>query len=469
MYKVRKDNERSENSKEKFIHTIIREIEMYALNISVKSQTYNSIYFGGGTPTELTPEQLGRILATIKKYFKLTEDVEITLEGIAGQMLKNGNLEKYMSVGFNRISFGVETLDVMVRKRIGRQRDDIGDYLKAINYARQINPKIKINIDMMVGLPHQSLTSALNDIKEIIKWQIDSVDLYNYVNLPGSSLYDQQKKMVSDQLLSAEDLLLQRIKINNLLQSSGYNMISGEVFVKSDSEFSMQSGHGWADHSLNYVLALGPASFGILNGLVYRNVGDLNEYTLAIQKGLFPVDASKRMNLSQANKRILLSSILHFKELPSQIILNRKIKKKLHKWISKGLIQQSQSGYELTEQGKLWYNLMQMDILSYFEKLMLLRTVCDIHLLSANINGQRKDTILQEIIRYGLGKNFIFIKKIGLKFIILVFRFFPLFDGRAITFTGDVIEHDIKYFKNKYILSTFYRWTNQVKKILSNR
>src|SRR5262245_49123433 len=79
---------------EKFTDLLVREIELYGDNPGVRDREFSVVYFGGGTATELSPAQLGRIVATLRAKFRIRKDAEFTLEGVARQMLQPGYLEE---------------------------------------------------------------------------------------------------------------------------------------------------------------------------------------------------------------------------------------------------------------------------------------------------------------------------------------------------------------------------------------
>jgi coproporphyrinogen III oxidase-like Fe-S oxidoreductase len=110
LYKVSDVRERTAASRAAYVEHLIREIEMYGRVTSLADKTYDAVYFGGGTPTELRPEQLIRILNALRRNFHISPTAEITLEGVARQMLAPGYLESCFAGGFNRISFGVQIL-----------------------------------------------------------------------------------------------------------------------------------------------------------------------------------------------------------------------------------------------------------------------------------------------------------------------------------------------------------------------
>jgi coproporphyrinogen III oxidase-like Fe-S oxidoreductase len=193
LYKVQSAADRQISVKELFVQALISEIEMYGRAPAVASVPFAGVYFGGGTPSELTAEQIRRILDALRRNFQLTDDAEITLEGVARQMAVEDYLAPLYDNGVNRISFGVQSLDSVVRQRIGRG-DQVEDYHRLIALSRHIRPDVPINVDMMSGLSEQSHASLVSDMEEVSSWDLNSVDVLFYIAMPGTRLHRQIKE-----------------------------------------------------------------------------------------------------------------------------------------------------------------------------------------------------------------------------------------------------------------------------------
>jgi len=138
LYKVKDKRMNTLGIREWYVQTLIREIGMYGEGGIAAGLRYNTIYLGGGTPTELTPDQIRRILDALRANFAIEPDAEITLEGVAHQLNRPGYLEECLAAGINRLSFGVQTLRPGIRKAIGRG-DAVKDYRELIEKARVLS------------------------------------------------------------------------------------------------------------------------------------------------------------------------------------------------------------------------------------------------------------------------------------------------------------------------------------------
>jgi coproporphyrinogen III oxidase-like Fe-S oxidoreductase len=439
LYKVSDVRERTADSRAAYVEHLIREIEMYGRVTSLADKTYDAVYFGGGTPTELRPEQLIRILNALRRNFHISPTAEITLEGVARQMLAPGYLESCFAGGFNRISFGVQSLDDTVRRQIGRG-DKVEDYPAVMELARQLNPRVPVNVDMMAGLPGQSRAVLERDVRAVIGWGADSIDVLYYVNMPGTLLYKKVTDGRRDAPHYGADMLGMRQMVNQLLAESGYRQVTGEVFTRTDRDLFVHSSFGGGENALNTVLALGPSAFGLINGTIYHNVADLNRYIKDLDNGYFPIQTAEVLGLGAARRRALLLAILKL-HIPHALVDSWHIRRLVRRWKSQGLVEQVAGGYKLTTDGALWYNHMQMELLSLSDQLQLLR-------MFGSSDEQRRMLAKDEGELYPHERELLSVIRSnrfgGLRLMAyrayLLLRQLPWFDQRAVGFTGPIDE-----------------------------
>jgi len=371
LYKVEDSRHRTPDTRKRFVNTIIREIQLYSRNPDLKNVRFNTIYFGGGTPTELTPEQLGQILTALRSSFNVDSEAEITLEGVARQMLAPDYLSECFGRGFNRISFGVQTTDPNLRQRIGRG-DSVEDYERVFELTRKLAPHVPVNVEIMAGLPEQTSESFENDLSRLVAWEPNSIDILYYVMMPGTALHRLANLKKSATPVCGPDILSKRIMANSRLESAGYSQITGEVFVRDDRDLFVRTSFGGGGGALNTVLALGPSAFGSVHGVVYHNVCDLAKYIKTVEQSLLPVHTATKLNLRTARRRAMLFSVLRL-SIPDSLVDSMFTRRLVRRWEDAGLVQRGTNSYDLTRLGKLWYNHMQMDLLPVSDALKTVR------------------------------------------------------------------------------------------------
>ncbi len=165
---------------------IIKELKLVANTTVGQSIPINAVYFGGGTPTDLSAIDLEMILRCIKENYSLTGDCEITIEGrIHG--FTDEKIERCLAHGVNRFSFGVQSFNTEIRQQMGRI-DSKDVLIERINKIASYRTAM-ISVDLIYGLPDQTKELWLEDLKTVNSLTaIDSVSIYNLKNLPGSPI-----------------------------------------------------------------------------------------------------------------------------------------------------------------------------------------------------------------------------------------------------------------------------------------
>lgn len=165
--------------------------ELEYLSQSVKGQLpIHTIYFGGGTPSLVPANQLAEILSTVKDYFNLQPSPEITLEANPGTVSCE-YLSQVHRLGINRISFGMQSADQNELALLDRQHI-YEDVLKAVRWSRKIGID-NLNLDLIFGLPSQTLNSWLKSVETAIALQPEHLSLYSLTLEHGTPLQRKVK------------------------------------------------------------------------------------------------------------------------------------------------------------------------------------------------------------------------------------------------------------------------------------
>ncbi|MGS0689354.1 heme anaerobic degradation radical SAM methyltransferase ChuW/HutW [Shewanella sp. 0m-4] len=174
----------------RYIEHLTEQLKIAADTPLVQSQAFNTVYVGGGTPTDISSNEVKQLGEAIGR-FPLIEKAEVTLEG----RLNGFDDDKWHNAiahGFNRFSFGVQSFDTQVRQAAGRFDDR--DYL--INRLQQLrqHPSASIVIDLIFGLPGQTLDIWQQDLQAVIDSGVHGVDLYQLIGLCGTRIEHAREK-----------------------------------------------------------------------------------------------------------------------------------------------------------------------------------------------------------------------------------------------------------------------------------
>ncbi|RAP59633.1 radical SAM family heme chaperone HemW [Oleiagrimonas sp. MCCC 1A03011] len=143
-----------------------------------------SVFFGGGTPSLFPPEQIARLLRAARQRLRFAADAEITLETNPGTV-EHGRFEDYLAAGVNRLSFGVQSFDDALLRRLGRIHSS-GEAEDAFGLARQAGYD-NINLDLMYALPEQTVDGALRDLERALALQPTHLSHYQLTLEPNTA------------------------------------------------------------------------------------------------------------------------------------------------------------------------------------------------------------------------------------------------------------------------------------------
>ena len=173
---------------EKYIEALKREIN----KCKIKKEDYiiKTIYFGGGTPSFIESKYIVEILEEIKRKFNISKTAEITIEINPGTITEE-KLKDYHNVGINRISFGLQSTNSELLKLVGRIHS-YSSFLEGYNLARKVGFK-NINVDLMIGLPVQTLEDVQTDLERIIKLNPEHISVYSLIVEEGTIIEERIK------------------------------------------------------------------------------------------------------------------------------------------------------------------------------------------------------------------------------------------------------------------------------------
>jgi oxygen-independent coproporphyrinogen-3 oxidase len=282
-----------EEKKERYIDYLERELEILSQHLDMKREVIQ-LHFGGGTPTFFDASQLGRIIAMIKSHFKnFRTDAEISCE-IDPRHIDDAQMKVMADAGFNRVSFGIQDFDEKVQIAVHRvQPYDITK--TAMELARQYNMD-SVNVDLIYGLPYQSLETFKKTLDLAISLDPDRFAVFNYAHVPW--LKKTMRKIDETTLPTpSEKLSIMRYTID-YMTSKGYRMIGMDHFAKPTDELfkAIDKGElhrnfqGYTTKGGADLIGVGLTSIG--EGVDYyaQNFKEMEAYEAAIDAGKLPFE-----------------------------------------------------------------------------------------------------------------------------------------------------------------------------------
>ncbi len=209
-----------------------------------------SIFFGGGTPSLFSPNAIETLLTGVHKRLRLTSDIEITLEANPGTV-DEARFKGFRQAGVNRLSIGVQSLQDEKLKALGRIHNR--DYaLRAIDAAKNAGFD-NFNLDFMHGLPNQSISDALSDLKDALAYEPPHLSWYQLTLEPNTVFYKKPPTLpVEDVLFDIQDQGIDLLQKNNFIQYevSAFSKSNREcLHNKNYWEFGDYLGIGAGAHS----------------------------------------------------------------------------------------------------------------------------------------------------------------------------------------------------------------------------
>jgi oxygen-independent coproporphyrinogen III oxidase len=290
----------SQESQNRFIASLIREIEIQSESVWNK-QEFDTIYFGGGTPSIFMPDQLGAIIESLNKGFNIVAGAEITIE-INPETVEKSFFEQIKNIGVNRISIGVQSFNDTELQTLGRVHSS-QTALKAINLARQAGFD-NISIDLIFGIPGQSLESWRQTLAMAAKQNPPHISAYGLTiesETPLESLINSGKLIAVDDDMQVDmyRLLLEMMAQNGLIRYE----ISNFAKARKESRHNLKY---WRD--CNY-LGFGPAAHTYDGSNRCANVRDLAKYVSLLGLNQLPVDFREQLSSEQKTMERLLMGI----------------------------------------------------------------------------------------------------------------------------------------------------------------
>jgi oxygen-independent coproporphyrinogen-3 oxidase len=226
---------KSEEIVERYVAALIKEIENY----SRPAESIETIYFGGGTPSLLSPKQLETILNSIHKKFSVEPIIELTMEMNPATVTPE-TLQLYKSIGVNRASFGAQTFDDAELKRLGRRHsaNDVRETIELLRNAGFDN----VSFDLIAGLPRQTIKDWERNLDEALKLKPEHISLYLLEIHEGTPLAEQirsRRQPLPDEDLSGEmyELMIEKTSAEGYEQYEISNFSLPEFQSKHNSKY----------------------------------------------------------------------------------------------------------------------------------------------------------------------------------------------------------------------------------------
>ncbi len=278
---------------DEYLDYLYREIDMQAALFD-NSRIVDQLHWGGGTPTFLNHQQISDLMAYTRKSFNLLDDDsgDYSIE-IDPRSVTRDTIKLLRDVGFNRFSLGVQDINDVVQKAVNRIQP-IED-TKAIIDACRDNKAHSISVDLIYGLPLQTIDSFAETLQRVIELSPDRLSIFNYAHLPH--LFKPQRRINENELPKAADKLIILQQSIAALIDADYVYIGMDHFAKPNDELAKaqregslhRNFQGYTTHADCDLVAMGVSAISNVNHAYSQNEKDLNAYYQKIDAKHLPI------------------------------------------------------------------------------------------------------------------------------------------------------------------------------------
>lgn len=286
------------------------------------------LHFGGGTPNFLSPTQLRCTVEVLKRHFRFSDadnrDISIELDP---RTVSPQDIAELALAGFNRASLGVQDFDPAVQAAVNRIQGV--EQTRAVVDACRNHGLRSINLDLIYGLPNQTVAGFARTLETVIAMRPDRLAVYSYAHLPG--MFKAQRQLDATLLPDAETkLALLQLAIETLT-AEGYVYIGMDHFALPDDELAQAQARGglhrnfmgYTTHADSDLIGLGVSAISHIGESYSQNPRDLHEWEAALDAGRLPLFRGMRLSEDDQLRADLIQQLMCQGEIPIRMLERR--------------------------------------------------------------------------------------------------------------------------------------------------
>lgn len=336
-----------------YINALLKEWDLY-LSAFTEKPLIKEIHLGGGTPTFFSPENLKILMSEILSKVNIATEHDFSFEGHPANTTEL-HLQTLYDLGFRRVSYGIQDFDSKVQDTINRYQT-VEEVEYVINTARKIGYH-SVNLDLVYGLPYQTIESISNTINSIIKLKPERIAFYSYAHVPW--LKPGQRKY-TDKDLPIDSYKRSLYEIGKtIFVKEGYFDIGMDHFsLENDNLYeAYKNGSlnrnfmGYTTNNTKLLIGLGCSSISDSWDAFSQNIKTVEEYQNAVNSGRFPILKGHILsNEDLIIRKHILDLMCRYETVIDQVYLNSK--EKFSEFISDKLIEITNNKLIINDLGK---------------------------------------------------------------------------------------------------------------------
>lgn len=340
----------------------------------------SQLHWGGGTPTFYQPADLTKLFESIASKIHFRDKAELSVEANP-TITSREHLRTLRSLGFNRISFGVQDFDPKIQDVINRHQT-FEQTIEVTSVARDLGFE-SVNVDLIYGLPLQTEQSIQSTIQALTKLRPDRIAFYSYANVPWKHPF--QRRFKDEDLPTGLKKIQLYLLGREILLDAGYAAIGMDHFaLPTDELFQARTAGKLHRNFMGYttqqdaqLLGFGISAISMLDGLYWQNVKTLPDYYQQINSLRIPVERGLELSADDQVRRFVIMQLmcnftLDFSELENRFGVKFKSyflepMKTLHAFEKMGLVKMQDEKLDILPRGQLLIRNIALEFDRYLE------------------------------------------------------------------------------------------------------
>ncbi len=297
-----------------YVARVARELALLSSLLGARAPL-DQLHWGGGTPTFLSHDEMRTLMCAIAERFALRPDDggEYSIE-IDPRHASDATLTLLRSIGFNRLSLGVQDFDPQVQRAINREQS-FALVRHVAETARSLGFR-SLSVDLIYGLPRQTRDSFARTIDRLLEIAPDRVSLFNYAHLPER--FKPQRRINAAEIPDGLTKIAILSGTAQALARAGYVYIGLDHFAKADDELALaqrdrtlaRNFQGYSTRGHLDVLGVGASAVSRIGGIYSQNAWDLKEYETLVDQGTLPVRRGFELSADDQLRREVINDLL---------------------------------------------------------------------------------------------------------------------------------------------------------------
>lgn len=336
---------------ERFTPLLLREIAKVAAAVP-RNLPISQIHFGGGTPNILPLAALGRVMAALTGAFARTADTEVAME-CDPRLLTPAYIQGLARLGFTRVSLGVQDFDPAVQEATNRTQPL--EMVRAQVAALHMETITDINMDLMIGLPHQNPDSVARTAEQAADLGASRLAVFAYAHVPWMKKH--QSLLERHGLPARAERFVMARAVEGALAGRGYAAIGIDHFARAGDSMraALEGGtlrrnfQGYTDDQAATLIGFGPSAISAYPGFYAQNVPDTARWSQAVEAGALPVVRGRILGEDDQARAAAIAQVMCYGEIADAGLADAG---RLAELEADGLVERAGAGFAVTDKGR---------------------------------------------------------------------------------------------------------------------